>query len=54
MTKKKNNPEPLTPEELEQQSGEEPPDREVMSILPVPDPYGPSMLPPILPEETPE
>jgi hypothetical protein len=48
MAKKKHT-KPLGPEELEQQSGEELPDREVMSILPIPDLTGPSTLPPILP-----
>lgn len=57
MAKKKKN-RTLTPEELEQQNGEALPDREVMSILPMPDISGPSMLPPILPagedDEAPE
>jgi hypothetical protein len=43
-----------TKEELEEQTGEELPDREVMSIWPVLDPYGPSMLPPTMPAEAPE
>jgi hypothetical protein len=51
---KKDNSQPLTGEELEQQSREELPDREVMSVWPVLDPYGPSMLPPMVPAEAPE
>jgi hypothetical protein len=51
---RKDNPGPLTREELEQQSGEELPDRELMSIVPSLDPSErPVLLPPPV-EEAPE
>jgi hypothetical protein len=50
MTKK--NREPVTREELEEQNGEELPDREVMSIVPILDPVDPPLDPMIAP--TPE
>lgn len=51
---KRDETERLTKEELEEQTGAELPDREVMSIWSVLDPYGPSMLPPMMPAEAPE
>jgi hypothetical protein len=48
----------LSREELDQLDGVELPEREAMSILPLADVTGPSMLPPLVPaiedEETPE
>jgi len=44
----------ITREELEGLTAEEVPDRAVMSVMPVLDLIGPSMLPPVLPAETPE
>ena len=55
MPEEQKNPDELTPEELEEQNGEELPDREVMSTLSVPDVATiapePDSLPPTLPPD---
>jgi hypothetical protein len=54
MTKRNKESEPVTREELEEQEGEELPDREVMSILPVLDPTDPPIIPAVTPADPPE
>ena len=54
MTKNNKDREPVTRKELEEQEGDELPDREVMSILPVLDPTDPPILPAVTPANPPE
>ena len=52
MAEKKTKEEELTPEELEEQNGEELPDREVMSLI-TPPPAGADGIATIAPDEPP-